>query len=423
MKPLQLFTLFMATALFAISANAQEPTPTPTLVRFAFACSGGTDPDSLVINGDFESEVGTVGQVPPGFSGGNSGLSGTLQRQVFNNRLQQFAELRSGASLSTNPQPNQGQDRLATNFFILRFCAVVNGGDLTVEFENFSITLESGTRTQFESSPIRADLGSAGAAEQTPITFTFFGDGVAVIDNVELIPDRRPGGDETPEPSPTPEMPSPTPSGTPGPSPTPTPTLVPGQPTWTPTPALSAQSVQVVADPPMLVLSSNDFNTGSNPKKQILLDVKVIGSNGEEIAVTDIDEDATIQFTIDTRGEFQNAGRLLERLEGGTERTLQTQRRPMNDLEQVIFVPGKAFDGTVRVIVDIEFEGEVDGSREMQEIRGVVPIVFRTDKSASLTGGAGSFNLRNALNQGRKPGDRGFRPDQKTNLFFRELFN
>lgn len=410
--------LALAASMLPSSLWAQDATPTPTLVAFDFRCASGVDPLSLMVNGDFEFE-GRIGATPPGWTGGSSGLSGTLVQQLFNGAPEQFVTLQNGASIAQKPQPNAGQDRFNTNFYILRFCANVINGELTVVFAGQSFTLNNGS-TQFETAPIRADLGEAG--ETPPVIFTYNGAGVAFIDNVELLPDLRPRGDETPEPSPTPDMPTPTPSPSPGPSPTPSPTLIPGVPTNTPTPALSANSVQVVADPPMLVLSPDDFIVGSNPKKQIILDIKVIGSNGEEINVTTIDPDATIQFTIDTRGEFENAGRILEQLEAGQERTLQTQRRPLNELETVVFVPGKAFDGTVRVIVDIEYEADVNGSRVTQEIRGVVPIVMRTNRSASMTGATGTFNLMDNLNRGKKPGDRGFRPDQKTNLYFHEVF-
>jgi hypothetical protein len=416
------FAIFIA-LLIPVSSMAQDVTPTPTLVAFDFRCLGGVDAaNSFLVNGDFEFR-GTIGLAPNGWgSDVASGLTGELTQQFLNGVRQQFVILRNGASISQKPQPNLESAQNSSNFYRLRFCAVVEGGVLTVEFAGETIMIDGTTRIvniQQESENIRADLSEAG--NTPPVTFTFNGDGTALVDNVELLSSPQIGGESTPAPSPSPEItPSPVPS--PGPSHTPIPTLEAGKPTLTPTPSLSANSVQVVADPPMLVLSPNDFIAGSDPKKQILLDVRVIGTNGEVIKVTDIDEDATIQFTVDTRGEAVNAGRLLERTENGNETTLQSQRRPMNEVEQVIFVPGKAFDGTIRVIVDIEFDSDVDGSQERHEIRGIVPIVFRTNRSASMTGAVGTFNLRDAQSAGRKAGDRGFRPDQKTNLFFREVF-
>jgi len=62
----------------------------------------------------------------------------------------------------------------------------------------------------------------------------------------------------------------------------------------------------------------------------------------------------------------------------------------------------------------------VGGQRVRQEIRGVVPIITRTDANISFTGATGTFNPARNAAAGRSAGDRGFRPDQRTNLYFRE---
>lgn len=404
--------------LFSIPGFAQEMTPTP--VAFDFRCLGGINAEeSFLVNGDFE--FGTnLGSAPPGWGDVASGLTGQLTEQSLFGIVQKFVTFQDGASISQSPQPNLQQDQFATNRYRLRFCAVVESGILTVEFDNEVITLDATSRsitTQYESGDITADLSEAGNIPE--VIFTFNGDGIAFVDNVELLGFTRIGGDETPVPTPTEVMPTPSPEPTS--DRTPLPTQLAGQPTWTPTPSLSASSVKVVADPPMLVLSPDDFIVGADTKKHILLSTRLIGRNGEEIDLANY-ENVSLRYRIDNRGDAENAGSIVNRRDNGTERSINNQRSNLDDLNTIIFVPGKAFDGTVRIIVDIEFDGEVNGVEEKQEIRGVVPIVFRTSRSASLTGAVGTFNLRNALDSGRNAGDRGFRPNQKTNLFFREVF-
>ena len=109
-------------------------------------------------------------------------------------------------------------------------------------------------------------------------------------------------------------------------------------------------------------------------------------------------------------------------MENGNSNIITGQRRRISDLEgPTYFVPLKPYDGVIRVILDIEYQpqGGEEGSR--QEIRGVIPIVLRTDPQGSYTGATGTFDMKQNLSVGRKAGDRGFRPDIRTNLYFREL--
>ncbi len=282
---------------------------------------------------------------------------------------------------------------------------------------------------QFKKTSIIINLGSGASQNEKTIEFVYEGNdsaGPAYIDNILLLPSTISGGDEE---TPTPTVPEPTPTAEPeGPTPTPTPTVQPGIPTPTPTPAVTTHSVQMNANPPMLLISPDDFITsmGGGARKQVALDFQVVGSTGEKMDVLSIDPDATVRFLVDTRGEAEGVGYVEGfDVESQNWRSLTNQRIDLSRFkntyqERAYFIPSKPYTGTVRVIVEIEYDGWANGREETRKLRGVVPIVLQVDKSASLTHVTGTFNPTQNMSIGKKPGDRGFRPDARTNLFFRE---
>ena len=140
------------------------------------------------------------------------------------------------------------------------------------------------------------------------------------------------------------------------------------------------------------------------------------------IDITGIDPDATVRFDIETRGDAANIGTIRQLSGTSNWRTINRQSIKLSDLESFQFFPTKPYNGTVKIIADIEYKSFVRGKEEKRKIRGVIPIVLRVNSLSSLTNATGSFNPAQNFGLNRKPGDRGFRPDVRTNLFFRERF-
>ncbi len=408
--------------------DTQEP------IRFDISCA---NPDvifrqnDVIQNNNFESDASDVGTTS-GWTLINASLEQnptTLSElQLVNN----FIQLAPNGSIETTPSV----DRTASRLFTLEICARIEGGGQllvtignqpTITFPpggNFSPILEG----NFVERSIRIDLSFPTAAQNNRIEIFYTGndedEGVAFVDNIQLYPDGSGEEETTPTPTP-PATPTPTNTPTPGPSLTPTPTLSPLEPTWTPTPALKAESLQMVANPPMLMVSPDDFVGAQSHKKMVELNLQVVGSNGQPVDILSIDPDATIEFEIQNRGDQINAGSLLEFFDQGEDtRQIRTEKIPLRDVvsqdDRIVFVPQKVFDGTVRIAATIEYDAITDGQEQQQEIRGTVPLVMRSTPGSSLTQTTGSFDPTSNQRAGRQPGDRGFRPDVRTNLYFRE---
>jgi len=407
------------------------PTPKPTAVPFLQSCVENTlDADAnLITNGDLTQGTLEEGQSPDvGWILGQD--SPVLRSEAMAadkvNFYLQFQN--TGSSISAVPKTS------TYTRFDLSFCAVIPaGGQIKIVIGGVlvaGVPAVAGSEYigSFSLKDIVIPLGSGSSQSEKTIEFYYDGPsgiGPAYLDNILLLPSVNSGEDD-PTPSPTPEVPTPTPKPT-GPSPTPTPTIKPGIPTPTATPAIVANSVQMSANPPMLVVSPDDF-TGTNqgPRKQVSLDLNVIGSNGKKIDILAIDEDATIKFIVDTRGEAEGVG-VVQGFENGSQnwQSIDNRQMDLSDfmgtyLGRACFFPLKTFTGIVRVIVEIEYDGLSNNQESSRKIRGVVPIVLQSDKDASMTNSTGSYNAVQNMNLGKKAGDRGFRPDLRTNLYFRE---
>ncbi|MBN2325562.1 MAG: hypothetical protein JXR73_00310 [Candidatus Omnitrophica bacterium] len=389
------------------------------------------DNDNYIVNGDFSEGDLQVGLPPDtGWMAGEQ--SAVLQMNSvaadLDNYFLEFTD--AGSSISTVPSG-------ASNYtkYVLSFCVIVpEGGQIQIYVGGALVAgapaVVGPAFNGLFTYNVLMNIASGSQSDKT-IQFYYQGDlgaGPAYIDHVRLVPDTS-STDDNPTPTPTVEEPTPTPPPS-GPTPTPTPTLVPGRPTPTPTPAITANSVQMTVNPPMLVVSPDDFAATSSSagsiKKQVSLDLEVIGSNGEKINILDIDKDATIRFIVDTRGEAENVG-FVQGFEADNSDWTSINNRRI-DLDEFIndyggrayFFPTKAYTGAVRVIAEIEYDGWANGKEESREIRGVAPIVLQVDKSSSLTDVTGTYNAMQNYNLGKKAGDRGFRPDMRTNLYFRE---
>jgi len=411
--------LFYA-GLTAIGQNA-TPTPAPMAIQFApAACaSAGVLQDSVVVNGDFQADPSVIlswrtasgAQAP-------SLISEQVDKDVYN----YFVMLQPNAGLSqTLSDTSSGASK-----YRIVLCYMVTSGQLilTLGGRTFAVP-ETAATTQtsgeYKSNSIALALDIYDKDKNT-LTIIYNGSDAAYIDNVQVLPYT---GDPEPEttPTPTPQAtPVPTAIVTPAPTFTPRSTMRPGYPTPTPTPGWKDNSIQVVANPPLLLVNQDDFvglSGNQQTKKQIYLNYKVIGANGEPVDILKIDPEATITFTVDEQGEAAGVGTILQFKDNQYNRL--SEREKIKDLGgTLIFVPLKPFDGVVRIIVDIEYQGEGNNKKEQQELIGVIPIVMRIDPRASLTGSTGSFNPALNFSMGRQPGDRGFRPDLRTNLYFRE---
>ncbi len=394
-------------------AQEDEATPTPTPVPFASSClGGGVDPQSLLINGDFETMAET-GTAPMAWEAGASGDGGILRAQTIpgSDVLNHFVELRPGSSITQTPI----QDRIHTRFKI-RFCAVVQGGQVEVFIGGSRINAypnvvgDGAVSGEFISREIPLNLGTSTGVSSNKVEIRYQGAGVAYLDNVQLLPVVGDGQEDEMTPTPTPPPATPTPVVTPGPTATPTPTIPPGTATPTPTAKLTAESVQITANPPMLLVSPDDFAKGGGPTQQSLIDFELIGADGESIDLSKY-EDVRVRITTDRGGNVhQYENNNFQRL---------SDWEDYEDLRDVpiYYFPTTTYDGTVRVIIDVEFQVPDGNTRE---IRGVLKFIQRLDKKASLIGQTGSFNPARNYASGRQPGDRGFRPDQRANLYFRE---
>ncbi|MGC9330230.1 MAG: hypothetical protein ACP5I1_21515, partial [Candidatus Hinthialibacter sp.] len=287
----------------------------------------------------------------------------------LDNYFLKFPEV--GASISTVPSGNSNYTK-----FTLSFCVIVpEGGQIQIYAGGELVAgAPSVVGASFNGLFTYELFLNLSGGSQSDKTIEFFYEGSvgiepAYIDHVRLVP-KTSSTDDDPTPTPTVEEPTPTPEPS-GPTPTPTPTLVPGRPTPTPTPAITANSVQLSPNPPMLVVSPDDFAATTSStggiKKQISLDLEVIGSNGEKINILDLDEDATIRFIVDTRGEAENVGYVQGFESDSSDWTSINNRRI--DLEEFVndyggrayFFPTKAYTGTVRVITEIEYKSWVNG--------------------------------------------------------------
>jgi len=175
----------------------------------------------------------------------------------------------------------------------------------------------------------------------------------------------------------------------------------------------------------MISVSPDDFaDTTYGTKKQVAMDLQIVGSNGDFIDILATDPDATIRFELESGLGREPVGTINQRLRTGDSfETISMRRIKMEDLVQPIyFRPTKPYSGTVRIIVTIEYEAIINGSPKKIKIQGVVPIYMRTDPNASSFAATGMFDPRQNMRLGRMPGDRGVGPDQRTNLLFRERF-
>ncbi|MFB3785836.1 MAG: hypothetical protein ACE15F_05645 [bacterium] len=402
----------------ALAQSQPEPTPTPTVVPLSSACidAGVDEENSLIRNGDFETGYLDSG-LPPGGGWEPGDVPGVIQVVFLSNeKANHYLELPSGGSISQVPQ--------SSSFlrFELSFCVVVPedgilqitvGGQPWLFVPAARGAAYNGTYTGV----IRANMSNSTPASERKIEFLYDGPGSALIDNVQLVY-RPSGGEDEATPTPTVAVPTPTPSPQSTPA-SPTPTVPLGTPTPTPTPGLTEDSVQVIANPPMMLLSPDDF-TGANlgQKKQITLDLQVVGSNGEKLDILKIDPDANVTFTVESRGDAAGVG-VIQEFENNNYQDLNS-RKKLKDVGQLHFVPLRPYNGTVRVIIEIEYKSYASGKEEIRKIRGVVPIFLRTDDRASLIYPTGTFDPKQNFNLGRKAGDRGYRPDMRTNLYFRE---
>ncbi|MBI1390190.1 MAG: hypothetical protein GC154_17255 [bacterium] len=429
MKPYKIFAAASVICLIcALIVSAQITQD----ANFDFDCINETlDPDTLLNNGDFEL-ASADGQLPFGWSTSQSpavikSQLGPLTDDTGNFITNHYAEFEPGDSLVQ--VPNKDSDVTHT-WYKISFCADIRQGQMRVFIGDNQVLIYPGTPSTIvgkaSSKSMKLNYSTSTFARINTLKIVFDGDmnnpdSIAYIDNIQLVPaPGGNGGDETPTPSPTG-----TPFDTPTPRNTPTaaPTAQAGTPTPTPTPKLTAESVQVIANPPMLQVSPDDFISQQGAKKQSFLSFRVIGSNGQPIPITAIDPNATIEFRVDETGDAENVG-LIRSFEigGGTNQDVTNRQSDVQELlaDNLAFVPLKPYNGTVKVVVDVEFESMTEGRKEKKRIRGVAPIVMRTDPASSLTDPTGQFNPAQNYRLGRSPGDRGFRPDQRTNLFFRE---
>jgi hypothetical protein len=399
-----------------LAQQTGTPTPTPTPVPFSSTCTdAGVDANTLITNGDFEYPQESE-SIPMGWNAAESGIVGILRSQVVPGTeiINHFVGLTPNASIVQVISPYTG---IYTRFQI-RFCAVALDGRVEIYIGgslrgSFPVSLEEGLLSgEFTSSsgiPLSIGLGSTEG--NRTIQVRYVGTGVAYVDNVQLIPVLHSGSDdEELDPTPTPILPTPEPTEPPGPTPTFTPTIPAGTATPTPTPALVAGSLQISANPPMLSVSPDDFiNPAGGITKQVLLNFDVIGSNGEPIDLGRF-ENVRVRITTD-QGSIQQFDNNNYTSVTGWEKYEDIRDAP------IYYFPTGPFDGTVRIIIDLQFRTP---GGERQEIRGVLSFIQRLERSASLIGATGSFNPAANYSSGRKPGDRGFRPDLRTNLFFKE---
>lgn len=411
-----LMGLLFALATGPFQVLAQAPAPTPTPVVFQPGCiESPLDDNTLLTNGGFDDGL-NLWQPLEG-----SSLPTLREEQISEEETNRYIQFNDGDTLTQIPGTN-------TNFtrFRLKFCYVVPaGGEFQIEIGNsftdvFPQNTAVGSAGLYESRPIPLDLSTGNNARQNQIRIIYSGPtgAPAFIDNLQFVPTTASSDD--PDETPTPTVVEETPTPVSGDTPTQTPTLVPGFPTWTPTPKITQESVQLIANPPMLLVSPDDFTGRLSNQKQVQLKLQVIGSNGEPIDIVAKDPDATIRFRVDTKGDAQGVGTLEQRVSTSYDNLSNTQIKLADLGNEVYFFPLKPYDGTVRVIADIEYETDINGSRERIKIRGIAPIVLRTDPSSSMINATGTFDPGQNYRLGRSAGDRGFRPDVRTNLYFKE---
>ncbi len=405
-----IFTGFVSVA----TSQDDEATPTPTPVPFTSSCiSSGVEPQNILINGNFEASSGS-GTFPVGWEPGASGIGGILRGEVNpgTETFNHFVTFSSNASIMQTFSPYTGN----YTRFQVRLCGVVTNGRLEIYLggnlrgtfpQGTNEGLTSGLFTTQQQLPLEIGLGSSDTNRTIEIRYT--GGGTAYVDNVQLVPVIGKGGEEPTTPTPTPPEPTPQPTQPPGPTATHTPTIPVGTATPTPTPALVAGSLQISANPPMLSVSPDDFDNQSGLSKQVLLDFEVIGSNGEPIDLGQF-EDVRVRITTD-EGNIQQYENNNYNSVTGWEDYDEIRASPL------YYFPTGPYDGTIRVVIDLQFRTP---GGDLQEIRGVLPLIQRVEKESSLIGPTGSFNPAMNYASGRKPGDRGYRPDMRTNLYFKE---
>lgn len=425
---------FIGMCLIAGSALLANGQLGGDIVFTTTSCIGEVEPlNNLTKNWDFESSLD--GQTPPlGWiltdSPATTGSELGPLTDVDGNLIQNlFAVFNDGDSMVQEPNT----DTLSgSNFYRIEFCGKVISGQFTVfvgDDEVLKFPFNPGSVEQKAISELfrpNPGLSTASGAASNLIRIEFTGTDQTAkgyVDNFVLRPASGGSDENTPTPTPTEPPIQPTlPDRTP---PTPEPTPRAGTPTPTPTPKLIAQSVQVIANPPLLTVSPDDFANSTGPRQLSYLNVQVIGSDGKPMNITQIDPNARIRINIDDKGATQNIGYIRSfEIGGGHDQAITDREADFIDTlesdRMLAFVPGRTYDGAVRVIVDIEFESITDGQKIKKTIRGVAPIVLRSDPKASMIDPTGQFNPSQNRRLGRQPGDRGFRPDQRTNLFFRE---
>ncbi len=398
------------------------------------ACISEPEPPiNLSKNWDFE--LSFVGDTPPlGWIATQNPATTSSELGPLtdsNNNLieNHFAEFSDGHSMAQEPNPDT---QSGSNFYVIEFCARVISGQFIItvgDDEVFKFPTNPGDVEQKARSPqfrpvpglsnangVSSNLVVVRFEGQTPISKGY-------IDNFVLRPASGGTDENTPTPTPTEPVVQPTlPNRTP---PTSEPTPSAGTPTPTPTPKLIAQSVQVIANPPLLTVSPDDFANPAGPRQSSYLNIQVIGSDGKPMDITRIDPNARIRVNIDEKGATENVGFIRSfEIGGGHDQAITDREADFIDTletERLLsFVPSRTYDGAVRIVVDIEFESITDGQKTKKTVRGVAPIVLRSDPKASMIDPTGQFNPSQNRRLGRQPGDRGFRPDQRTNLFFRE---
>ena len=247
----------------------------------------GVDENNLIPNGDYEI-VGSINNPAGWIPGPDTG--NVLQTQVLpDDTVNNYIMLQNNQSISIIPS----RDGSPYTTYILTFCGVVQDGQIFIQFGNSQSDLYpaiAGSASGLYQSRNAFRLDLQNNPEGYPLILTFFGNnGYALIDNVQLLPDTSTGEDQpTPEPTPSPTvpMPTPTPQGTPLPTNTPLPPLMP---TPTSTPVLTAQSLQVIANPPMMVVSPDDVaNPALGFRKQVELAIQLVGADGQPISFADI---------------------------------------------------------------------------------------------------------------------------------------
>lgn len=437
-------TMILGCAVAVLALTLQVMSQTGNQVSFDETCITGGVNDTLTLldNGSFEEEP-FVGEVPSGWQslGGSPpavllAQPGPLRDDEGNLVTNHFAAFEDGAVLLQRPNPNTNT---SSTQYQLRLCANVQNGRLIVRLSRSGVSSQTVLEVpaggpgnfngQATSSTFFADFSTSGV-QNALIQIEFEGaieDAAAYIDNVELVPFQQSDGTE-PTPTVTPvSTPTPAPTNTPGPTVAPPEEPRSGTPTPTPTPRLSANSVRILPNPPLLVTSPDDFASRSGPSQQVQIDLQFTAPDGRPLDLLRIDPNAQIRIQVQEGGETTDAGYIRGFEEVGNDLDVSNQQRSLSDFVggdqrfTLYFVPTRPVNSTIRIVADVEYEGVAAGRETQKEIRGVGQLVMRMDPSRSFIDPTGSFDPARNYRMGRQPGDRGFRPNLRTNLYFREV--